>query len=83
MATDGETADVWPDGYSADNADTTWNLNGRAAGAGGWANANGLPAAASRGGGWSFGTQAGAFALNVHWAPSNSDGYVGFRCARR
>jgi formylglycine-generating enzyme required for sulfatase activity len=81
MATDGETADVWPDGYSADNSDTTWNLNGRAYGASGWA--NGLPAAALRGGNWTNGAQAGAFALDVRNAPSSSGNGIGFRCVAR
>jgi formylglycine-generating enzyme required for sulfatase activity len=78
---DGASADVWPDGYSSDNADTTWNLNGRAAGPAGYA--NGLPAAALRGGSWTNGTQAGAFALNVGNAPSNSNNSIGFRCVGR
>ena len=35
-----------------------------------------------RGGHWSNGSIAGAFALYLVWAAGNTDGYVGFRCAR-
>ena len=78
---DGAYADSWPDGYSSDNADGTWNLDGRAYNGYSWM--NGLPAAGLRGGYWSNGTQAGAFALSLNYAPSNSDYYIGFRCAAR
>ena len=42
-----------------------------------------LPAAGLRGGNWNNGTQAGAFALNLNNAPSNSNNNIGFRCARK
>ena len=35
-----------------------------------------------RGGDWHNGADAGAFALYLHWAPSNTSYTVGFRCAR-
>jgi prepilin-type N-terminal cleavage/methylation domain-containing protein len=35
-----------------------------------------------RGGGWYFGSYAGAFALGLNWDTGTQDNYVGFRCAR-
>lgn len=42
-----------------------------------------FPAAGLRGGNWNNGTQAGAFAVNLNNAPSNSNNNIGFRCARK
>jgi hypothetical protein len=77
---DGLYTDSWPDGYSSDNEDRTWNLDGRA-----WSHGdyrNGLPAAGLRGGSWYDGTRAGAFAVDLSYAPSASYNGFGFRCAR-
>jgi formylglycine-generating enzyme required for sulfatase activity len=80
MPGDGEIADSWPDGYSSDNQDGTWNLDGRAHR--GDFPVNGLPAAGLRGGSWRYATQAGAFAFMVEHAPSSPGVTFGFRCAR-
>jgi formylglycine-generating enzyme required for sulfatase activity len=80
MASTGQTADSWPDGYSGDNDDRTWNLDGAAVRLADFV--NGLPAAAQRGGSWNDGTRAGAFALNVDYAPTYLYSNIGFRCAR-
>lgn len=77
---DGRYAEAWPEGYRVDNADTTWNLDGRAMVITSDFT-NGLPAAAVRGGTMGQRAQAGAFALSVSLAPSNLDREIGFRCA--
>ena len=35
-----------------------------------------------RGGSWSYGVYAGAFALDLNYAPGSTGSYFGFRCAR-
>jgi formylglycine-generating enzyme required for sulfatase activity len=79
---DGEYADVWPDGYSADNQDGTWNINGRAFVRGiGWP--AGQPAAVLRGGGDWEERRVGAFAYDLDCGSSHLDFGLGFRCAVR
>jgi len=45
-------------------------------------NADRIPAALIRGGDYLNGTFAGVFALIADGAPSGSDNFIGFRCAR-
>ncbi len=40
------------------------------------------PAVFLRGGGWAYGSSAGAFALSLSWVTGNTSSSVGFRCAR-
>jgi hypothetical protein len=75
---DGQLATPWPTGYSPDNADNTSNLDGRT-----WWNSawrNGLPSAGCRGGSWTSGTSAGAFALEMDAGLSHQDPGRGLRC---
>ena len=65
----------WPSGYEND---CTWNLDGRAHNGTAWV--GGVPAAALRGGHWSYGTGAGAFALHLSYGPSSWYSYTGARC---
>lgn len=65
----------WPSDY---NGDGTWNINGFVDRGG--PSVSGLPSAAIRGGGWSSGARAGAFALYLSNAPSSQSQDVGFRC---
>jgi formylglycine-generating enzyme required for sulfatase activity len=69
----------WPAGY---NDDRTWNIASRVGVAPG-AEADGMPAAALRGGDWAFGSRAGAFALSLYFGPSNWGPGVGLRCVVR
>ena len=70
-----ETATPWPGGFGED---ITWNINGRARNGATWS--DGLPAAGLRGGTWSIGTGAGAFALGVAGGPAHSGANIGARC---
>jgi formylglycine-generating enzyme required for sulfatase activity len=82
----------WPAGYSptdedsgttgAQTADGTWNINGISYSNGTGGYTSGLPFAAIRGGDWTNGTGAGAFAFNATNGPSNWDWSLGFRCSR-
>jgi formylglycine-generating enzyme required for sulfatase activity len=72
-----EAAAVWGATYGSDS---TWNVNGNAYN--GTAYTNGLPAAGLRGGGWSSGSRAGAFSLNLNYGPSSWHTYIGSRCCR-
>ncbi|MBI5487582.1 MAG: SUMF1/EgtB/PvdO family nonheme iron enzyme [Deltaproteobacteria bacterium] len=72
---DGQSTGPWPAAY---NGDYTWNLNGTV-----YSNSAyvaGLPAAAIRGGPWSDGAAAGAFAVNLGIGPSSWGSDIGFRC---
>jgi formylglycine-generating enzyme required for sulfatase activity len=68
------------------DGDGTWNLNGKALGCdrtgGNCGYKVGLPFAAIRGGGWSGGSQAGAFALDLDGGPSYRANGKGFRACR-
>jgi formylglycine-generating enzyme required for sulfatase activity len=67
----------WPaSGY---NGDATWNVQAFAY-PGGNAGVTGLPAAATRGGDWLVGTQAGVFAVSLLNAASDENSGLGFRC---
>ncbi|RJO70454.1 MAG: hypothetical protein C4523_05410 [Myxococcales bacterium] len=68
----------WPTGYESDG---TWNINGEAFNGANFV--TGIPAAALRGGDWSFAAQAGVFAITMNSAPSAWANYTGFRCARK
>ena len=75
-ASDGfRTTTAWPAGYGDD---ATWNVNGRVRSGSGWV--PGLPAAGRRGGSWGYGADAGAFALDLHTAPSLSSANISVRC---
>ena len=68
------------------DGDGTWNVAGSAYGCD-RTGANcgqkvGLPFAALRGGGWSYGPRAGVFALTLGDGPSNLDNDIGARCCR-
>jgi hypothetical protein len=63
------------------NHDGAWNIGGAAYSNGGWH--SGLPAASLRGGTWADGPQAGVFAQYLGSAPSQWNGYEGFRCVAR
>lgn len=68
-----------PEDYFGDG---WWNVD-RAQTQGLAGNTPDFPAAARRGGSWTSGTEAGAFALDLRVSPSFAgDGTVGFRCAR-
>ena len=67
-------------GAVGSSSGNTWNLNGAAYTAGGWA--NGAPAAAFRGGSYADGMNAGILSLILYHAPSMSLVNLGFRCAR-
>jgi len=74
----GANAQPWPTGYGSDG---TWNINGEALDDSAWK--TGLPAAALRGGLWSYAAQAGVFAVLLTNAPSNWASGLGFRCSKR
>ena len=75
LSADGEGASAWPAAY---NADGTWNVDGRAYGESSYT--RGQPAAGVRGGNWSSGTEAGAFAVDLAYGPSSWNAILGFRC---
>ncbi|MDH5720813.1 MAG: formylglycine-generating enzyme family protein [Spirochaetia bacterium] len=82
---DNDAYTTWPDGYGSlcsggTSCDATWNLGSRVFNGTAWV--NGLPAAALRGSSWSSGSGAGVFALALDSGPSNSNMYIGFRCAK-
>jgi hypothetical protein len=74
---DGASTAPWPSGYG-DGGDRTWNLDGRSSRDAVYA--NGLPAAAFRGGGCDDGSRAGAFAVYLGDGPSSWHNGIGFRC---
>jgi len=76
----GVASGPWPAGYGADQ---TWSVDGAArdrTGSAADGYQNGVPAAGLRGGGWSNGVQAGAFAVGWNNAPSSRDTLYGARC---
>ena len=76
----GQSAAPWPSGYG-DGKDLTANVNGEAHN--GSVYQTGIPAAAFRGGGFSYGTSAGVFELSLNHGPSYSSTSYGARCCRR
>jgi formylglycine-generating enzyme required for sulfatase activity len=92
MSASGKTIDEskmpWPKGYgdtcgaapNETSCDKTWNVNGESVGPVDWT--SGLPFAALRGGYWSNGTEAGAFAFAASHGPSTWFWAIGFRCSR-
>ena len=70
------------DGHQPDSffGDGYWNVD--AAETQGSHGATHLPAAGIRGGSWSLGSQAGAFAMSLAYSPAFSASTIGFRCAR-
>ncbi|MDD5307649.1 MAG: hypothetical protein PHU25_10055 [Deltaproteobacteria bacterium] len=73
-----EAAAVWGASYGSDS---TWSVNGTAYN--GTAHTAGLPPAARRGGGWTSGSKAGAFAMALDYGPSGWDDSIGARCCRQ
>jgi hypothetical protein len=71
-------ATSWPSDY---NGDGTANINGCVSPDTAGAIAPGIPSAAKRGGGWTEGSRAGVFALDLSSAPSDLNNDMGFRCA--
>ena len=71
---------AWPTGYGDDR---TWNVNAVVQRALGEDNRIGIPSAASRGGTWGLGTQAGVYFLDLVNGPSSWTSSVGFRCVLR
>ncbi len=68
----------WPSSYG-DGFDATWNItstvyNNHTEGV------VGVPAAALRGGNWTYGSGAGVFALMLNYGPSTQSNDIGFRC---
>ncbi len=78
--TNGSGAGPWPSGYG-DGMDSTWNVDGVAYSTSGYV--GGLPAAALRGGNWTSGTAAGAFALDLNGSPADPYSFAGARCCMR
>ncbi|MBI5479548.1 MAG: SUMF1/EgtB/PvdO family nonheme iron enzyme [Deltaproteobacteria bacterium] len=79
--TDATSVANWPTGYSGDNDDRTWNIDGRANSTGAYR--DGLPAAGLRGGDWDTAAGAGAFTVGWYGAPSRVTTDIGLRCCRR
>ena len=77
-----EEATAWPAGYGdcdgGNACDATWNVNGSAESSTTFV--DGMPGVALRGGNFSSGVAAGAFALNALQAPAYSQSSVGARC---
>jgi len=73
-----EASAVWGASYGSDS---TWNVNGTAST--GPAYAEGLPAAAVRGGDWNNGSKAGAFAMALDSVPMGWSYHIGTRCCLR
>lgn len=81
MSDDSAVSHPWPSGYSSDDFDTTFNINGTATSVVDYA--QGLPYAPRRGGSFHNGTGAGVFSIHANAAPTHFDWSVGARCARR
>jgi formylglycine-generating enzyme required for sulfatase activity len=72
-----EAAAVWGATYGSDS---TWSVNGAAHN--GTAFTTGLPASGLRGGQYRSGSTAGAFSMNLYYAPRGRDTDSGARCCR-
>lgn len=75
--TNGEATTDWPAGYG-DGQDTVRGVNGLTA----EPQKAGLPAMTLRGGSYTDGAAAGAFAISLDAAPTLADERTGFRCCR-
>ena len=77
MSSSGAEKTPWPTGYG-DSKDKTMGVNGSAQGPSAYT--DGLPGAALRGGSYGLTSEAGAYALDLHGAPSRVTAFNGFRC---
>jgi formylglycine-generating enzyme required for sulfatase activity len=75
LASDYQPANPWPSGYETD---CTWNVNGKGFSSG--SISSGIPVAATRGGYWANGPNAGAFTLSLTSSPADTGDVLGFRC---